>query len=125
MKKLLNTVEAHWSLLTVALLITISMLSLYPLDNLPKVPGTDKAHHLVAYSALVFPVAVAKPKWWPVIVTGLLVYSGLIELLQPYVNRYGEWRDFGANAIGLIVGIILASIANVVVGVQERAKEPL
>ena len=25
------------------------------------------------------------------------LYSGLIELIQPRVNRYGEWMDFMAN----------------------------
>jgi hypothetical protein len=26
----------------------------------------------------------------------------LIEIIQPYVNRYGEWLDFLANTIGVI-----------------------
>jgi len=35
-------------------------------------------------------------------------YSGAIELLQPYVNRYGEWMDLAANAMGVVCGLIVA-----------------
>ena len=46
------------------------MLSLWPLETLPSVPGTDKTHHLIAYAALVFPTALRKPDKW--IMIGLL-----------------------------------------------------
>ncbi len=35
-------------------------------------------------------------------------WSGAIELIQPYVNRYGEWLDLAANTGGLISGFIVA-----------------
>jgi VanZ family protein len=41
-----------------------------------------------------------------------IAYSGAIELLQPYVNRYGEWLDMAANAVGLVCGLIVAELAN-------------
>ncbi|MFA0813981.1 VanZ family protein [Microbulbifer epialgicus] len=116
MKALLHVVETQWLLLTVVIIILISVMSLYPLESLPLVPGSDKTHHFIAYATLVFPAAYAKPKLWPVIVIGLFGYSGLIELLQPYVNRYGEWLDLTANAIGLMVGMVLAFIVKAVFG---------
>ncbi len=110
MKQLLTFFEKYWLLLTITVLTPITVLSLYPLEHLPAAPGSDKLHHFIAYAALVFPVACSRPKRWLVIVAGFLAYSGLIELIQPYVNRYGEWLDLGANAIGLLVGILLAFV---------------
>ena len=109
LKSLLNVVQLHWLLLTVLIVMAITVLSLYPLDNLPSVPGTDKTHHFIAYGALAFPVALARPEKWLLFILGFLVYSGVIELVQPYVNRYGEWLDLGANGLGLFVGIVIAS----------------
>jgi VanZ family protein len=37
-----------------------------------------------------------------------IVWSGLIELIQPYVNRYGEWLDMLANMGGVILAIVIA-----------------
>lgn len=108
MKWLLTFLKTYWLLLTLIVLTPITVLSLYPLAHLPAAPGSDKLHHFIAYAALAFPVACARPKYWLVIVAGFLAYSGLIELIQPYVNRYGEWLDLGANAIGLLVGMFLA-----------------
>lgn len=109
LKSLLNVVQLHWLLLTALIVTAITILSLYPLDNLPSVPGTDKTHHFIAYGALAFPVALARPEKWLLFILGFLVYSGVIELVQPYVNRYGEWLDLGANGLGLFVGILIAS----------------
>ncbi len=67
-----------------------TVLSLWPLENLPPVPGSDKVQHLIAYAALMFPIALRKPKYWPLIGLLFIAWSGPIELLQPYVNRYGE-----------------------------------
>lgn len=92
----------------------ISVLSLYPADSLPPVPGTDKTHHFIAYAALAFPVALARPKMWLLMIAGLLAYSGVIELIQPFVNRYGEWLDLAANAGGLLTGVLLAHLVRMI-----------
>jgi VanZ family protein len=91
-------------------LLIITTLSLWPLDNLPPVPGSDKTHHLIAYAALVFPIALRKPNRWMLLVAFFIFYSGLIELAQPYVNRYGEWLDILANTAGIVCGITLATV---------------
>lgn len=122
MKWLLKIIKAYWLLLTIVVFTLITVFSLYPLASLPAAPGSDKLHHFIAYAALVFPVACAKPKRWLVIVAGFLAYSGLIELIQPYVNRYGEWLDLGANAIGLIVGVALAFIVTTLAGRKSASK---
>ncbi|MDN3652517.1 VanZ family protein [Thalassotalea ponticola] len=111
MKSLLKLVKSHWLLFTVVIGLPITILSLYPVDSLPSVPGTDKTHHFIAYAALAFPIALARPKKWLLFIVGLLAYSGIIELIQPHVYRYGEWLDLGANGLGLVVGVLMASLA--------------
>ena len=109
---LLNMVKHYWVALTLLLLASITVLSLWPADALPLVPGSDKTHHLIAYTALVIPIALRKPKHWLLIAFCFIACSGLIELLQPYVNRYGEWLDMLANIAGIVCGIIIASTLN-------------
>ncbi|MEF1175119.1 VanZ family protein [Vibrio sinaloensis] len=111
MKFVLNLVQTHWLVFTIVIALIITGLSLYPMESLPSVPGTDKTHHFIAYGALAFPIALARPKNWLFSIVGLLVCSGAIELVQPYVNRYGEWLDLGANGLGLMVGILIATLA--------------
>ncbi|WP_228553302.1 VanZ family protein [Pseudoalteromonas sp. PPB1] len=111
LKPLLNLIQLHWLSFTALIALLITGLSLYPVDSLPAVPGTDKTHHFIAYGALAFPVALARPERWSLFIIGFLVYSGVIELVQPYVNRYGEWLDLGANGLGLLVGVLFASFS--------------
>ncbi|MCW8860018.1 MAG: VanZ family protein [Deltaproteobacteria bacterium] len=112
MIKLLVFIKMNWVAFTLFTLAVITTLSLWPLAKLPSVPGTDKTHHIIAYTVLMFPTALRKPDKW--IIFGLLfiAYSGAIELLQPYVNRYGEWLDLAANAMGVVCGLIIAALTN-------------
>jgi VanZ family protein len=108
MIRLLAFIKSNWISFTILTLAAITTLSLWPQEKLPPVPGTDKTHHIIAYAVLMFPTALRKPDNW--IMLGLLFigYSGAIELLQPYVNRYGEWMDLAANAMGVVCGLIVA-----------------
>jgi VanZ family protein len=92
------------------MLLLIGILSLSPLEQLPPAPGSDKIHHLIAYASLSLPVALRKPKFFWLIIVGYLLFSGLIELIQPYVNRYGEWLDMLANSLGILCGVALAQL---------------
>ena len=103
-------IKRYWLMITLLILTAIVTLSLWPVAQLPKVPGTDKSHHFIAYGALIFPLALRKPIHWPWIALSFVVLSGVIELIQPYVNRYGEWLDMAANLAGLVCGIIIARI---------------
>jgi len=110
MNKAINGIKDHWFVLSLLTIISITVLSLYPLDNLPEVPGTDKTHHFIAYAALSFPTALRKPNKWIYFIIFFVFYGGLIEVIQPYVNRYGEWLDMLANTGGVVCGVILAKI---------------
>ena len=45
------------------------------------------------------------------------IYGGVIELIQPLVNRHGEWVDLIANTTGLMVGCLIAILT-----IQIKAK---
>lgn len=109
---LLTSIKKYWLWITFFNLTIITVLSLSPLAQLPPVPGNDKTLHLIAYAALMFPTALKKPNYWWAIALGFAVWSGAIELLQPYVNRYGEFKDLLANIIGLVLGCLLARLVS-------------
>ncbi|MBT8151712.1 MAG: VanZ family protein [Pseudomonadales bacterium] len=117
---LLTAIKTYWIAITLFTLTVITLLSLYPLESLPAVPGSDKTHHFIAYGALMFPTALRKPKYWPLIGLFFICWSGLLELLQPYVNRYGEWLDLAANTAGLICGLLLVQLLNWTLAVRSK-----
>ena len=105
-------IRRYWLSLSALLLALITAFSLNPFSTLPDAPGSDKTHHLIAYAVLALPTALRKPKHWPLIILCFALYSGLIELIQPQVNRYGEWTDFMANVVGLLIGVCLSFLIN-------------
>ncbi len=110
MRPLFVLIRGHWLPISALLLTSITALSLWPISSLPDVPGNDKLHHYIAYTALILPAALRRPEKWLWIALFFLAWSGAIELIQPYVNRNGEWLDLAANAIGLTSGLLLAGI---------------
>ena len=123
MREFVNLLAAYWLAITAVLITVITVLSLTPLDELPQAPGSDKLHHLIAYAALSIPLSLRKPKYWWFIVIFLLAYSGLIEIIQPYVNRYGEWLDMAANSLGLILGISIAQLFSYIFPVKLKPSD--
>ncbi len=110
MIRFLTIIKTNWAAFTLTILVAITLLSLWPLDKLPLIPGTDKTHHLIAYTLLMLPTALRKPDKWILLGLFFIAYSGVIELVQPYVNRYGEWMDMFANTAGVICGLIIAEL---------------
>ncbi len=112
MTRLLLFIQTHWLALTLFNLLLITALSLWPVEHLPQAPGSDKTHHLLAYAVLMFPAGLRKPRY--LLLLGLFVvgWSGAIELIQPYVNRYAEWLDLLANGTGVLLGYGLARLVN-------------
>ncbi len=107
---LLTFIRTYWISITLFTLAVITVLSLRPLEELPSVSGSDKTHHLIAYAALMLPTALRKPNYWPLICLFFIGWSGGIELLQPYVNRYGEWQDMAANITGIVLGLLAVQL---------------
>ncbi|WP_257172289.1 VanZ family protein [Colwellia sp. M166] len=103
-----NFIKQFWQAITVIILILITVGSLFPVEHLPAAPGSDKTHHFIAYCALMLPTALRRPKYWLAFALFFILWSGLIELIQPYVNRYGEWLDMLANTGGVFLAVIIA-----------------
>tara|TARA_R110000744_G_scaffold54996_6_gene116452 strand:+ start:364 stop:732 length:369 start_codon:yes stop_codon:yes gene_type:complete len=101
-------IKQFWQAITLVILALITLGSLFPVEHLPAAPGSDKTHHFIAYCALMLPTALRRPKYWLAYALFFIVWSGLIELIQPYVNRYGEWLDMAANAGGVLIAIIIS-----------------
>ena len=115
--------KRHAFALTCVIGLAILYLSLSPLEKLPPAPGGDKLHHFIAYAALCFPLAFKDLKLARFSVPMAIAYGGLIELVQPFVNRYGEWADFAANTAGCLIGLGLACVVAYLL--PEKAQKPL
>ncbi len=69
----------------------------------------DKLSHLLTYAILSggFSSLINRRSHLLWVVTGLIIYGGLIELLQGLTaGRYAEWGDLLANALGVFLGLI-------------------
>lgn len=105
---LVTWVQQRGVMLSVIFLLLTTVLSLFPADELPPFPGTDKTHHFIAYAAIMLPITLKYPRYWGLFGVFVIAYSGVIELIQPYVNRYGEWLDLAANSGGVLLGGLIA-----------------
>ncbi len=104
-------IQRFWRPTTIFLLLIILFLSLYPLPQLPIMgKGADKLYHFIAYLILVAPLGYTQPKYTLLYLLLMISLGGTIELIQPYVNRHGEWLDFLANTLGIFTGFSLARL---------------
>jgi len=90
--------------LTFIFILIICVGTLIPLPQAVDVPGTDKWHHFLAFAALVYPLTVANRRCWLLIIAFGLSLVALIEIIQPFVNRFGDIADFTADAVGVLIG---------------------
>ena len=98
--------------LTALIICLISLGTLTPLSQAVDVPGSDKWHHFVAFAALTIPLICVKVDYWKIIVPFALIFGAAIEVIQPYVNRYGDIYDFYADATGVLIGVIIGVSVN-------------
>jgi len=83
------------------------------LETLPQIAGGDKFHHIIAYAALMFPAALRKPKYLLFIGLFFIAWGGIIEFVQPYVNRHASLLDMAANIVGVVLGLLTAKLLNI------------
>ena len=95
---------------TVILTIAICVGTLTPLPDKIYTPGSDKWHHFIAFAGLAYPLAAASRLYWIPALIFALSLGALIEIIQPYVNRFGDIKDFQADALGVLFGIFLGTL---------------
>ena len=115
LKKIFLFFYENWKIYTSLIFIIITLLSLYPLKEQPIIPVSDKITHLIAYSALTIGVGLRRPSNYFLIIIFFSFYSGLIEIIQPYVNRFGEIEDFLFNNLGIFIGLSLGIVINKII----------
>jgi hypothetical protein len=79
----------------------------------PRLLGTDKIEHAVAFAALAFLAGFGwrgLPLWF--IALGLVAHGTLIELIQgsPILQRTTSFADLAADGVGIALGLFLVSI---------------
>ncbi len=99
----------------------ITVLSLIPLPHghgAGSGLNDDKVQHLIAYGSLALPVALARPRGWVWVLLGMAAWGGMIEILQPYVNREANLPDLVANGMGVVLGFLVAQSLRRLAGPQ-------
>lgn len=109
---------------SIAIILLVTFLSFFkpPKTDMDDVPGIDKLVHTAMYFVMAgllwleFYMGQKKtnaPIWHAWIGAFLcpLVYGGVVELLQQYCTEYrgGEWLDFAANSLGVILAAVAAT----------------
>ncbi|MCW9043419.1 MAG: VanZ family protein [Pseudopelagicola sp.] len=86
----------------------IAYLTLTDAPNGPGgLPHLDKLYHLIAFFCLVLPCALFHQRSLIWLIPSAISLAGLIEIIQPYVGREGDWLDFFADIVGVGLGFLL------------------
>jgi VanZ family protein len=110
MNNLMYSIYYHSDKLALLLVSIIGWLSLTPNTSLLEVPISDKLEHFLAYALLGLLASLRRDgiRLLAITLLTIIAYGGLIELIQPYVNRYREPADFLANSLGALGGLLVA-----------------
>jgi VanZ family protein len=101
-----------WFGIGVLIALQIALAALLPGGKVPDLPGvSDKVEHFMAFTLLSFwfsSILVRRDLVWMVLV--LLAFGVLIEVAQEMMRRgrQGDVLDVVADAIGIVVGMLLA-----------------
>ena len=95
--------------LSVFFLFVITTLSFIPVTQEPAVNNIDKIEHLIAYTALTFPIALSYHPRYKAIFWGACIWGMMIEIIQPYVGRQADAIDATINAVGAGMGLLMAN----------------
>jgi VanZ family protein len=105
-------VIGYWK--SILVLSAIAYLSLLrePSISLPYVIGMDKWIHAIMYLVLTLTLlwdSQQRPKLWWIVGVFSAIFGGFIEVLQEqfFYPRTGDWMDWLADCIGVIVAIIV------------------
>ena len=114
-----------FSLFCILLIWVLSLTPFFPETPLDDVQFIDKWTHLVMYGGTCSVI------WWEYLrthdrmdwrkvvllaIVGMILLGGLMELLQAYctTTRSGEWLDFWADSIGVLLGAVIGLLMRIV-----------
>ena len=126
-KNIINHVRRYpFSVACIVLVWLLSLTPFFPETPFDNVQFIDKWTHLVMYGGTTFVIwweysrhhQGQQPCWRLLVVWGFLapiLMGGLLELLQAYATttRNGDWLDFVANTVGVVIGAIIGRLAMV------------
>lgn len=105
-------VIGYWK--SILVLSAIAYLSLLrePSISLPYVIGMDKWIHAIMYLVLTLTLlwdSQQRPQLWWIVAVFSAIFGGFIEVLQEqfFYPRTGDWMDWLADCMGVIVAIIV------------------
>lgn len=103
-----------WLLVLGALVCVVGKLALTPSNHPNLSLGWDKLNHFSAFAALGVAAWLGfrtASRYQRLSLLCLLAYGGAIEVIQLYVpGRSSEWLDLLADAVGIVVGALLAAL---------------
>ena len=126
-KNIINHVRRYpFSVACIVLVWLLSLTPFFPETPFDNVQFIDKWTHFVMYGGTTFVIwweysrhhQGQQPCWRLLVVWGFLapiLMGGLLELLQAYATttRNGDWLDFVANTVGVVIGAIIGRLAMV------------
>ena len=131
MKEYIKKYPISLFLITAIWIICLIPIPETPLDDVPMI---DKWTHFVMYGSLCSVIFTEyayrhiKPNIKRLAIGGVLlpiIMGGLIELAQAYCtggNRSGDWIDWIANSIGVMIGTVIGSL---VVYLRAKARKDI
>jgi len=94
--------------------VAISIGCFWPSSHLPDLGNNrDKYLHVLIFILFASLWRLAGWSVGRVVAVGIF-YAGLIEVVQafvPAINRSGDWLDFAADGLGVILGLLVAQAA--------------
>jgi VanZ family protein len=101
-----------WVSVAWLLVLATIIASLIPVPPPPDISFGDKLAHIAVYSMLaVWFAGIYRRSRYPVIALGLILLGGGLELLQSTTAyRMGDWSDFLANGMGVLLGLVICRL---------------
>lgn len=115
----MRLIGGYWKSIIVGIGILYVSLVRDPGISLPSIDGADKWVHGLMYAILGIAIYWDSIRqkmsgWllWLIAMVLPMVYGGIIEIAQErwFAPRSGEWMDWLADCIGVVVGVVLVMI---------------
>lgn len=90
-----------WLAVAVTLYVTLRPITVV-------VAGSDKTHHAITFGVLMLLAGMAYPRMRLLpLAAGLAGFGALIEIAQPWFARTGDVGDWIADAIGILIALLV------------------